>query len=111
MAQSPYSHFFGLPLGLYGVVFYGIFLLLAALALAHRTRRIERFLIVAGTIGLVASLSFLYIQLALIKAICIYCLASAAIAITLWAATLWLYRLMRQAEAETTTVSMPPTLQ
>jgi uncharacterized membrane protein len=89
VAQSPYSHLFGLPLGVYGVAFYGLFLILAGLALARPARALERALALLSAIGVVASAYFLYVQLALIKAVCLYCLASALIAVLL-ALVAWL---------------------
>lgn len=84
VAQSPYSSLFGIPLALYGVIFFA-FAFAGALALtALDSRRIYRALRVVTTVGALASVAFLFIQFALIKAVCIYCIGSAAIAFLLW---------------------------
>ncbi|MDB5195617.1 MAG: conserved rane protein of unknown function [Parcubacteria group bacterium] len=92
VAQSPYSHILGIPLGVYGVVFYGLFLILAFIASKKPFRMLIRALLALGTIGLLVSAWFLYIQFVLIQALCVYCLASAGISFLLWGATLALWR-------------------
>jgi uncharacterized membrane protein len=84
VAQSPYSHLFGVPLALYGVFFYGLLFVLAALALWVSRPLIARGLTALGVVGLLASIAFLGIQLFLIKAVCLYCLASAVISFLLF---------------------------
>jgi uncharacterized membrane protein len=80
VAQSPYAHLFGQPLALYGVVFFGIIFVLAALALWRPTRAVSRTLSMFAVIGVLASLAFIGIQVFLIKALCVYCILSALIA-------------------------------
>ena len=91
VAQSPYSKLFGLPLALYGVVFYGVvFVMVSALfVLTHHP--LYQAVVTLGVIGFIASLIFLFIQFVLIKALCIYCIISAVIAalICLMAIQLW----------------------
>ena len=76
VAQSAYSRFFGIPLGVYGVAFYAICCAVAAFAYRVHDRRLDLILAVLSVLGLLASLVFVYIQVELIKAICIYCLGS-----------------------------------
>ena len=91
VAQSPYSKLFGLPLALYGMIFYGfVFIAVSALfVLTHHP--LYQAVVALGVIGLIASLVFLFIQFVLIKALCIYCIISAVIAalICLIAIRLW----------------------
>lgn len=77
VAQSAYAHLFGYPLALYGVFFFGLLFVLAAVALFTPRRMIHLGMYALGIIGLIASIIFIGIQLLLIKAICIYCFASA----------------------------------
>lgn len=77
VAQSEYSNFLGLPLALYGVGFYAVMFCLAALVLVLPLRIFYFTLLVSGAVGSVASVYFLFVQFFLIKAICIYCIASA----------------------------------
>lgn len=79
VAKSPYSHFMGVPLALYGVGFYAVTFVLAALLLELHDRLLTRALYVLGLAGALASLVFLAIQFVLIKALCVYCIGSAII--------------------------------
>jgi len=83
VAQSPYAHLFGIPLGVYGAAFYAIVFILAAVALAQPGLHARRGLFLLGVLGAAASVVFLLIQFFLIKALCIYCIGSAVIAFLL----------------------------
>lgn len=91
VAQSEYSRFLGYPLALYGVGFFGLVFVLAALAWVRPVPRLWTFVLALTGLGSLASLGFLYIQFFLIKALCIYCILSAlavflacAVAYLLW---------------------------
>lgn len=78
VANSPYSQILGIPLAYIGLAFYGIFFLitLAAYVLpAHKTHHIA--ITALSAAASLASVAFLYIQLALIQALCVYCVISA----------------------------------
>lgn len=79
VAQSPYSQLLGLPLALYGVGFFSVLFVLSAVLLVVRTRSLYRVLYLLSLGGAAASVVFLFIQFAIIKALCIYCIASAGI--------------------------------
>mgnify|MGYP001565714606 CR=1 FL=1 len=79
VAKSPYSHFLGIPLALYGVGYYAVTFVLSALLLILNDKRIIRALFLLSIVGALASVVFLAIQFALIQALCIYCIASAII--------------------------------
>ena len=81
VAQSVYSHLFGIPLGLYGVVFYSLLFIFTALITTVSIKYAHDILAGLGIIGLIASLFFVGIQVFLIKAVCIYCLASGIISL------------------------------
>lgn len=95
VAQSPYSYLFGIPLAVYGALFYAAIFVLAAAVLVAPLRQVYGLLYVLGIIGSLASLYFLIIQVAIIKALCIYCFASALIAFAICALTWHLWRLHR----------------
>lgn len=79
VAQSPYSKLLGIPLGAYGVVFY-VVSIVALLAIVFAPRRLwYRVLVGVSVLGALMSIVFLGIQLFLIQAICVYCIASAII--------------------------------
>jgi len=91
VAQSPYSQLFDVPLALYGVGFFALMFVLAAALFVMPVRRLYQGLLALSGVGVAASAIFVFIQFALIKALCIYCIASAAIAFLLcaFAWTLW----------------------
>ena len=81
VVSSPYAHLFGIPLAEYGVLFYSILFVIAALELVIFDRFLRRVLQGISLVGVAASLYFTSIQIFVINAFCIYCLASAVIAI------------------------------
>lgn len=80
VASSPYSHIFGVPLADFGILFYGMLFVLAALELVLFDRLLRRALQAASLVGVLASLYFIILQIFFIGAFCIYCIASAIIA-------------------------------
>jgi len=81
VADSQYSHLFGIPLAEYGILFYGILFVLAALELVLFDQLLRRVLQVTSLVGVVASLYFTIVQIFFIQALCIYCEVSAGIAL------------------------------
>lgn len=81
VAASPYTHLFGISLAAYGIVFYAFIFIIAALELIVFDRLLRRVLQVASLIGIAASLYFTGIELFVLRTLCIYCLASAGIAL------------------------------
>ena len=81
VAASQYSRVFGIPLAEYGVFFYGVLFVLAAIELALYNRFLRRTLQAVAVLGVLFSLYFSALQLFVINAFCIYCIASAIIAL------------------------------
>ncbi|HNQ31618.1 MAG TPA: quinone-dependent dihydroorotate dehydrogenase [Candidatus Woesebacteria bacterium] len=82
--RSEYATIIGIPLALIGLVHYSIF---AGGALAHlitRSKLARYWLIVQSVLGLLASAYFMYIQVFLIGALCLYCTLSAVISTILF---------------------------
>jgi uncharacterized membrane protein len=79
VATSHYSHLFGIPLAEFGVLFYGILFILAALELVLFDRLLRRALQIMSIAGVLSSLYFMALQVFFIHALCIYCVASASI--------------------------------
>lgn len=79
VAQSEYSRLFGIPLALYGVGFFALMFVLAGALLVTNARRLYEALVGLAVMATIASAIFVFIQLFLIKALCIYCIASAGI--------------------------------
>lgn len=84
VAESEYSRLFGIPLAEYGVVFYSIIFIIAAIELIAFNRLLRRVLQGMSLIGVLASLYFTFIQTFVIEAFCIYCLASAITALLIF---------------------------
>lgn len=75
--SSKYSEVFGIPLALFGVVFYIAVLTLALVYFYNQTIIAKRVLLLLGSIGFASSLVLVYIQGAVLRAWCQYCLLSA----------------------------------
>jgi len=81
---SRYATVLGIPTALYGAVYY---LLLLFLAFISVTRNSESYIRIASYItvpGLIVSTTLLFLQLFVIKAICIYCILSAIVSYALF---------------------------
>jgi uncharacterized membrane protein len=84
VAASPYARVFDLPLGYLGVVYYLFMLVLAGLlAYDPLSRGLRLGTALHATVGVLASAVFVYIQLTLIHAFCIYCMISAVLTVLL----------------------------
>ncbi len=91
VAQSVYSHVLGVPVGIIGLVFYVLLFVCAAFLIFNPLRFVYRALYLLGWIGLLASVVFVLIQFFIIKALCIYCLGSAAISLLACLTTIQLW--------------------
>jgi uncharacterized membrane protein len=81
VATSQYSHFLGIPIAEYGVVFYALIFVVAALELVVFKRLLRRVLQGASLIGVITSTYLTFLEIFVIHALCIYCLVSAFIAL------------------------------
>ena len=85
---SPYAIILGIPVALLGVAYYAFWLFLFVLALDTKSDLFARALWLTS-IGFIASLGFIGIQIFIIKAVCLYCLISAAASTIMF--FLWLF--------------------
>lgn len=81
VATSQYSHFLGISIAEYGVIFYALIFVVAALELVVFKRLLRRVLQVASLIGVITSTYLTFLEIFVIHALCIYCLVSAFIAL------------------------------
>lgn len=82
--ESSYAYLFGIPLALIGLFHYSL-LALALIAGGVLRMKIARYaVLLLSAIGLAASLYFVYLQAVVIQAICLYCLGSAMVSVTLF---------------------------
>lgn len=85
VTTSPYSIILGVPMALMGVVYYLAVILALVLYLDMRRDWIIKWTARVTAFGFVFSLWLVYLQLFVIKAICQYCMLSAATSIGLFA--------------------------
>ncbi|MDO8624428.1 MAG: vitamin K epoxide reductase family protein [bacterium] len=79
VTQSPYSHLFGLPLADFGIAFFGLLFILAAVEVMFVHVNVRRTIQALSAVGLIASAYFMFVQLSVIDALCVYCTASGVI--------------------------------
>lgn len=74
---SSYSVIWGVPLAVVGAVHYSVFAVTLSWALVSQKTLMKSLAFVLATIGFVSSLYFVYLQIFVIGAICVFCMASA----------------------------------
>lgn len=77
--RSSYSVMFGIPLAVLGVVQYVFLLLIVIFLFRYKKRIFIYWLILQSMLGAIFSLYFIYLQLIVLKSICLYCMLSALI--------------------------------
>lgn len=82
--RSSYSVMFGIPLAVLGVVQYVFLLLIVIFLFKYKKRIFIYWLILQSMLGAIFSLYFVYLQLVVLKSICIYCMLSALISFTIF---------------------------
>lgn len=80
--SSDYAVIFGIPVALFGVIFYFVALVLAVHFFTQKTY--HWVLNVWATIGLISTIYLLYLQAFVLKAWCQYCLLSAITSISIF---------------------------
>lgn len=90
VTTSQYAFFWGLPLGLWGVFYYGILLVLALWYWDRQKIAPVRFFAGISGLGVIASTYFVYLQLFVIGAVCFYCLGSAIVTTVAFLLAIWL---------------------
>lgn len=92
VAASAYSRFLGIPLAVFGVVFYGAILITAVFTHLFSNRTLYHLLLAASAVGAASSLYFMYLQFFVIKALCVYCALSFVISVLIFLGCLHLFR-------------------
>lgn len=84
VTSSRYATIGGLPIALVGVVYYGV-ILFGAVSLWRKPRPVVwNYLFLISAVGFMFSLWLLYLQIFIIRAICFYCIISAAASILIF---------------------------
>jgi len=110
VAASPYAYLFGIPLAEFGVLFYSILFVLAALELALFNQVLRRALQVTAAVGLFFSLYFTSLQMFVIEAFCIYCVISALITIFVVILASFIEPVWRRKNGNSPIITPPPRL-
>jgi uncharacterized membrane protein len=96
VAASPYSIVLGAPLASWGVLFYFAIFVISATMLMVRARMLSHIFVLGTAIGFLASLYFVYLQLFVIQAVCMYCMLSAILSTILLVVALFIIKLPKQ---------------
>ncbi len=91
--SSQYATLWGVPISLFGLFFYVTVLGLALWSRSDRRARLP--LVILTTIGLLVSAYLFYLQSAILKAFCQYCLISAGLSVLLFLGAIWYSRSQR----------------
>ena len=89
---SKYSEIFGIPIALIGALFYSTVFLSALAYLKTKNNKIIILFLVLTALAFLMSVFFIYLQFFVIKAVCEYCLTSAAASIILFATSVFMAR-------------------
>jgi len=108
VAASQYSHLFGIPLAEFGILFYSIVFILAALEIIIFDQLLRRALQVASLMGLASSLYFVFVQMFFIGAFCIYCSVSGLISLGIFVSASFIEPIKRRTSQVSPHLSMPP---
>lgn len=77
VTTSVYSQIFGIPVALLGAVYYLVFFIAALAYLDSKNERSIIWLSRFSVFGFLASVYFVFLQLVVLKALCLYCMMSA----------------------------------
>lgn len=112
VAASPYSMLFGaLPVAYVGVAGYGVLFALALLALYRdqaASVALPLLMLATSTVGAIFSAYLVYLQIAVIQAICFWCMTSALTQALIWAAALIDWRFYEARERAPARTAAPP---
>lgn len=101
VTTSAYSEIRGVPVALFGALYYLAIFLGVMLYVDQRDVRVLRWVARFTVAGLLASAVFVYLQVAVIGAWCLYCVASAVTSTLLFVLGMWvLLRIKKRSAAE-----------
>jgi uncharacterized membrane protein len=103
--SSAYALLFGVPVAFIGVAGYALLLVVAILSLQTSNLggiSLDALLLALASIALLAGIYFMYVQVALIGAICFWCAIAALLDLLIWLAALVNWRSNRQGAMEPT---------
>ena len=77
--RSSYSVVFGVPLAVFGIIQYSSLLIAIILLVIFKKKIISYWIILQSIVGAIFSMYFMFIQIVILKSICLYCTLSALI--------------------------------
>ncbi len=87
--RSSYAQIYGIPLGLFGSLFYFVFLAVLVLSTKPKHQKLSRYFLILTSVGaFLFSIYLVVIQVFIIKAICLYCMLSAATSTSIFLITI-----------------------
>lgn len=99
VTSSVYASIFGIPLALFGALYYVTNIVLAVLTLDSKNTKWIRWAGYFSTVGLVTSATLVYLMFFVIKALCLYCFVSALSSTLLFALGMYMVRLVKHDES------------
>lgn len=93
---SQYAEIYGIPIALFGALYYATLFLLSISFLNGGKKKIFRAAFFLNSLGFLATLGLLFIMTQVLEALCIYCLVSAGTTTLLFITGIGVIRLSRQ---------------
>lgn len=87
--NSAYSKIGPIPLGMVGVAYYTLLIVLILLCFKYRNYRYASFVVILSGLGFAFSLFLTYLQFFVIHELCVYCLTSAAVSTLIFFASIF----------------------
>jgi uncharacterized membrane protein len=100
--NSKYSIIYGIPTAMLGALFYLTVMILTAVYLETKKLTVLKLIAFAIALGFLGSLGFVYIQLFILKSICLYCMGSAVTSTTLFIFSLVFWHKSKSLDSEIT---------
>ena len=106
--NSEYATLFGIPIALFGAIYYAFVLILSSLYLEKKKIKVLKVIAGVSIFGMIASVRFVYLQAFVIYAFCDYCLLSAATSILIFIVAVYAYlKIFRQKNLSETVANSP----
>lgn len=81
---SKYSEVFGVPVALYGAIFYLLLTVLSTILITSYNKRVNLIFVLLSSAGFISTLYFLFLQTALIKEFCQYCIITEILSLSIF---------------------------
>ena len=98
--SSPYSVVAGIPVALFGSLFYASVFLVTLMYLNRGKDGLLWVMVLLTPFGFLATLWFVYVQIFILHAICLYCMFSAATSTTLFVLGLCILKTLKKSQIE-----------